>query len=192
MGYSMNIKKIIKSIKCKPMRHYEVGGYTFDFYFKANDARKSYLEISTESGIVAIRLDARTHTFGYLYVAAEKGMMEQLHGYAVLLTNTAEYLCKSQEFVDAVTKALTQLVADGLAEADAKAAAITEQAEMASQAFMEDVVRAAEMTKEERELDRVETREIVEELMREESYQSKSKNAQKRTKTAKKRNSKKK
>lgn len=73
-----------------------------------------------------------------------------------------------------------------------RSAAITEQAEMASQAFMEDVVRAAEMTKEERELDRVETREIVEELMREESYQSKSKNAQKRTKTAKKRNSKKK
>lgn len=188
----MNIKKIIKSIKRKPMRHYEVGGYTFDFYFKANDARKSYLEISTESGIFKARLDARTHTFGYLFAAADKGMMEQLHGYAVLLSNTSEYLCKSQEFVDVVTKFLTQSVADGLADADTKAAAITEQAEMASQAFMEDVVKAAEMTKEERALDRVETREIVEELMREESYQPKPKNAQKRTKIAKKRNSKKK
>lgn len=189
----MNIKKIIKSIKRKPMRHYEVGGYTFDFYFKANDARKSYLEISTESGIFKARLDARTYTFGYLFTAAEKGMMEQLHGYAVLLSNTSEYLCKSQEFVDVVMKALTHSkIAEGLADADAKAAAITKQAEMASQAFMEDVVKAAEMTKEERALDRVETREIVEELMREESYQPKPKNAQKRTKTAKKRNSKKK
>lgn len=188
----MNIKKIIKAFKRKPMRHYEVGGYTFDFYFKANDARKSYLEIGTESGIITMRFDARTFTFGYLFTAAEKGMTEQLHGYAVLLTNTSEYLCRSQELVDVVTKVLTQSVADGLAEADVKAAAITEQAEMASQAFMEDVVRAAEMTKEERALDRVETREIVEELMCEESYQLKPKNAQKRTKIAKKRNSKKK
>lgn len=187
----MNIKGLIRLFKRKPTRHYEVGGYTFDFYLKENDVRKSYLEIGTESGIFTLRLDARTYPFGYLWVAAEKGMMEQLHGYAVLATNTATHLCESQEFVDEVMTSLTKLVVNGLAEAEVKASAITEQAEMASQAFMEDVVKAAGMTKEERALDRVETREIIEEMMREESIDAKPKRAKKPYSKPKKRNSKK-
>lgn len=171
----MNIKGLIRLFKRKPTRHYEVGGYTFDFYLKENDARKSYLEIGTESGIFTLRLDARTYPFGYLWVAAEKGMMEQLHGYAVLATNTATHLCESQEFVDDVMTSLTKSVAHDLAEAEVKASEITEQAEQASQAFMEDVVKAAAMTKEERALDVIETREIVEEMMREESIDERAK-----------------
>lgn len=187
----MNIKGLIRLFKRKPTRHYEAGGYTFDFYLKGNDARKSYLEIGTESGIFKVRLDARTYSFGYLYVAAEKGMIEQLHGYAVLLSNTSEYLCQSQEFVDTVMKALTSSVAEGLAEADAKAAAVTEYAEQASQAFMEDVVKAADMTREERALDRAETREIVEEMMREQALEERAKAVKKAHLKPKKRYSKK-
>lgn len=183
----MKIKGLNKLFKRKPTRHYEVGGYEFDFYLKEEDERKSYLEISTGSGIFTLRLDARTYPFGYLWVAAEKGLTEQLHGYALLVSNTALRLCESQGLVDVLTCELNKYVDEGLATAAEKAAAVTEESELASQAFMEEVVKASAMTEEERASDRAETREIVEEMMREESVAEKPKRAKKPRTKAKKR-----
>lgn len=147
--------------KQKPIKTVEVGPYEFDFYFKNGSAKRTYLEI--KCGEVAMfRIDGRTHAYGYLLAAAEKGYNEQLHGYAVILYQLATSLTKDQTLVDEVVAAINESVKRKMAEGAEKAAEVTEAQEAADKALMEEVIAEAEMT----EAERKENREAFKESIR--------------------------
>lgn len=135
--------------KQKPIKHIEVGAYEFDFYFKSDSVKSTYMEIKCGE-VATFRIDGRTHAYGYLYAAAEQGHNEQLHGYATLLYILATELTKDQELVNDVVAAINSYIQRKKAEGAEKAAEVTEAQETAEQAAMEAIVAEASMTESER------------------------------------------
>lgn len=133
-----------------PQHHIEVGGFIIDLYFKEGNIKKSYMEIKTLSGIFSMRIDARTHPFGYLWAAASQGKETQLHGYAVMMYRTAMALTQSQGFVDGLTKEINKLDKRLVKKAEKASSEVTEYQDQASAVFMEEVAAYAEASPKDR------------------------------------------
>lgn len=157
----------MKILNSKPKYHIEVGGFIIDLYFKEGDIKRSYMEIKTLSEIFSMRIDARTHPFGYLWAAASQGKETQLHGYAAMMYRTAMALTQSQGFVDGLTKEINKLDKRLAKKAEKAASEVTEYQDQASAAFMEDIASEQGMSKKElkakREADKAEMRAILNE-----------------------------
>lgn len=136
-------------IKQKPIKHIEVGAYEFDFYFKSDSVKNTYMTIKCGE-VATIRIDGRTHAYGYLFAAAEQGHNEQLHGYAALLNILAMGLTKDQELVNDVVAAINSYIQRKDAAGAEKAAQVTEAQENGDQALMEGIIAEASMTESER------------------------------------------
>lgn len=147
--------------KPKPQYRIETGGFIASFFFKEGDIKNTYLQIDTVSNIWSMRIDGRTHAFGYLYAAAAQGLESQIHGYAVMMYCTAMALTQSQEFVDGLTKEINKYDKRLMTKAKRKAATSDEHEEIAAQAFMESVVEYAEATPKKRKKISKEDREQI-------------------------------
>lgn len=139
--------------KLRPIKHIEVGPYEFDFYFKSDNAKSTYMEIKCGE-VAKFRIDGRTHAYGYLLAAAEQGRIEQLHGYVTILQVLSVQLTKDQQLVNDVVAVINAFIQRKDAEAGEKAAAVTETQEEADQALMEDIIAEADMSESEREASR--------------------------------------
>lgn len=152
--------------KLRPIKHIEVGPYEFDFYFKKDSVKCTYLEIKC-GDVTTFRIDGRTHAYGYLYAAAEQEYNEQLHGYAVILYQLATGLTKDQELVNDVVSAINAYIQRKDAEGAEKAAAVTEAQEAADQVLMETIADEADMSESEREANREAFKESVKNVIEE-------------------------
>lgn len=152
--------------KQKPIKHIEVGSYEFNFYFKSDSPKCTYLEIKCGE-VATFRIDGRTKTYGYLFGAAQQGLNEQLHGYAALLYIASDALVKDQQFVDDMTAAAVAYRQRKEAEGAERAAAVTENQEAADQTVMEAIVAEADMTEAEREAGREAFKEEVKNVIQE-------------------------
>ncbi|MDE6536071.1 MAG: hypothetical protein K2K82_08715 [Muribaculaceae bacterium] len=130
--------------KNKPIERVEVGGFVAEWYFKENNIKESYLEISTVSGIWSMRVDARCNAYDYLLESARQGKVENIHGYAALLYITAQQLTQEQGFCDDITRSAQKWQRRMEKKAEKAAKAVTEHEELASQSLMEDVARYAD------------------------------------------------
>lgn len=158
----------MKMFNKKPQFHIEVGGFIIDLYLKEEDVEKSYAEVKTLSNIFSMRIDARTHPFGYLWAAASRGDNAQLHGYAVLIYRTAINLTKSQNFVDVLTKEINSIDNQLLMNATKTASEITESQNQADAKFMEDVAEYADAkTDKERKVIREQWKEETKQILTE-------------------------
>lgn len=150
-----------------PRYHIEAGGFIIDLYLKEGNIKKSYMEIKTLSGIFSMRIDARTHPFGYLWAAASQGNETQLHGYAVIMYRTAMALTQSQGFVDGLTKEINNLDRRLAKRAEKAASEIAEYQDQGDAAFMEEVAAYADATPKERKKMRKANQEVLREVLKE-------------------------
>lgn len=154
-------------LKNKPYKTCKVGEWVFDFYYQEGNIRRTYLKITSTSGIMSLFLGGNTHAYGYLLAAAKQGLDNQLAGYITTLFIPAMAMTQDQELTSGVQKAIVEWQKRKEAEGAKKAKAVTDSEEMASQAFMEDIVSEQGMSKKElkakREADKAEMRAILNE-----------------------------
>ena len=158
------------SIKIKQRKPYlvkEVGEWKFTFHYKEGSIERTFLSITSTSGIMNMRLGGNTHAFGYLLAAAKQERIDQLQGYIVSLFIPAMAMTQDQELTSGVQKAIVEWQKRKEAEAKSAAKAVTPEQDMASAAFMEDIASESGMSKKElkakREADKAEMRAILNE-----------------------------
>lgn len=133
----------------KPYLVKEVGEWKFTFHYKEGSIERTFLSITSTSGIMNIHLGGNTHAFGYLLAAAKQERIDQLQGYIVSLFIPAMAMTQDQELTSGVQKAIVEWQKRKEDEGAEKAKAVTDSEEMASQAFMESVVERSQMSKKE-------------------------------------------
>lgn len=136
-------------LKNKPYKTCKVGEWVFDFYYQEGNIRRTYLKITSTSGIMSLFLGGNTHAYGYLLAAAKQDRLDQLQGYAVTLYVPAMAMTQDAGLTADVQKAITKWMKRKDAEAKSEAKNITDALESANQAFMEEVVERSQMSKKE-------------------------------------------
>lgn len=152
------------SIKIKQRKPYlvkEVGEWKFTFHYKERSIERTFLSITSASGIFNCRVGGNTHAYGYLLTAARQNRLDQLQGYIISLFIPAMAMTQDQELTSGVQKAIVEWQKRKEAEGAEKAKAVTEAEEMASQAFMEDIASEQGMSKKELKAKREADRELM-------------------------------
>lgn len=158
------------SIKIKQRKPYlvkEVGEWKFTFHYKEGSIERTFLSITSTSGIYSMHIGGNTHAFGYLLAAAKQDRIDQLQGYIVSLFIPAMAMTQDQELTSGVQKAIVEWQKRKEAEGAEKAKAVTDSEEMASQAFMESVVERSQMSKTEAKADSEADKGLMREILNE-------------------------
>lgn len=158
------------SIKIKQRKPYlvkEVGEWKFTFHYKEGSIERTFLSITSTSGIFNCRIGGNTHAYGYLLAAAKQERVDQLQGYIVSLFIPAMAMTQDQELTSGVQKAIVEWQKRKEAEGAKKAKAVTDSEEMASQAFMESVVERSQMSKKEAKAASEADKELMREVLNE-------------------------
>lgn len=137
-------------LKAKPYKTVECGGFIANFYYKDGDLKKTYLEITTVSGVWSMRIAGNTHPYGYLLEAANQEKVEQIHGYAAMLFILSQQFTQDQGLTDDVVRGINKWQKRMDAKAKEIAKNVSDAEETASQAFMEEVAAYADATPKER------------------------------------------
>lgn len=163
---------IIKMKQRKPYLVKEVGEWKFTFHYKEGSIERTFLSITSTSGIMNMRLGGNTHAFGYLLAAAKQERIDQLQGYIVSLFIPAMVMTQDQELTSGVQKAIVEWQKRKEAEGAEKAKVVTDSEEMASQAFMEDIASEQGMSKKELKAKRETDKELMREVLNEDADKS--------------------
>lgn len=158
------------SIKIKQRKPYlvkELGEWKFTFHYKEGSIERTFLSITSTSGIMNMRLGGNTHAFGYLLAAAKQERIDQLQGYIVSLFIPAMAMTQDRELTSGVQKAIAEWQKRKEAEGAEKAKVVTEHEELANQAFMEDIASESGMSKKELKEKREADRELMKEVLNE-------------------------
>lgn len=139
----------------------------FDFYYQEGNIRRTYLKITSTSGIMSLFLGGNCHAYGYLLAAAKQERIDQLQGYIVSLFIPAMAMTQDQELTSGVQKAIVEWQKRKEAEGAEKAKAVTDSEEMASQVFVEDIVSEQGMSKKELKAKREADRQMMKEILNE-------------------------
>lgn len=151
----------------KPYLVKEVGEWKFTFHYKEGSIERTFLSITSTSGIFNCRIGGNTHAFGYLLAAAKQGLDSQLAGYITTLFIPAMAMTQDQELTSGVQKAIVEWQKRKEAEGAEKAKAVTDSEEMASAAFMEDIASESGMSKKELKTKREADKELMREILNE-------------------------
>lgn len=152
---------IIKIKQRKPYLVKEVGEWKFTFHYKEGSIERTFLSITSTSGIYSMHIGGNTHAFGYLLAAAKQGLDNQLAGYATTLYIPAMGITQDQGLCNDVQKAVSKWMKRKEAEAKSAAKAVTPEQDMASAALMEDIVSEQGMSKKELKAKREADREMM-------------------------------
>lgn len=158
------------SIKIKQRKPYlvkEVGEWKFTFHYKEGSIERTFLSITSTSGIFNCRVGGNCHAFGFLLAAATQDRLDQLQGYIVSLFIPAMAMTQDQELTSGVQKAIVEWQKRKEAEGAENAKAVTDSEEMASQAFMESVVERSQMSKKEAKAASEADKELMREVLNE-------------------------
>ena len=140
------------SIKIKQRKPYlvqEVGEWKFSFHYKEGSIERTFLSITSTSGIYSMHIGGNTHAYGYLLAAAKQDRLDQLQSYAVTLYVPAMAMTQDAGLTADVQKAINKWMKRKDAEAKSEAKNISDAQESANQAFMEDVVERSQMSRKE-------------------------------------------
>ena len=158
---------IIKMKQRKPYLVKEVGEWKFTFHYKEGSIERTFLSITSTSGIMNMRLGGNTHAFGYLLAAAKQERIDQLQGYIVSLFIPAMAMTQDQELTSGVQKAIVEWQKRKEAEGAEKAKVVTPEQDMASAALMEDIASERGMSKKGLKAKREADRELMKEILNE-------------------------
>lgn len=161
------------SIKIKQRRPYlvkEVGEWKFTFHYKEGSIEKTFLSITSTSGIMNIHLGGNTHAFGYLLAAAKQGLDNQLAGYATTLYIPAMSLTQDQGLCNDCQKSIMKWQKRKMREGAENAKKVTDAEEMASDALMREAIdRGKPMSRQQRRKMERESRKEMREILKEDS-----------------------
>lgn len=158
---SINIKQR------KPYLVKEVGEWKFTFHYKEGSIERTFLSITSTSGIFNCRIGGNTHAYGYLLAAAKQGLDNQLAGYITTLFIPAMGITQDQGLCNDVQKAISKWMKRKEAEAKSAAKAVTPEQDMASAALMEDIASESGMSKKELKAKREADRQMMKEVLNE-------------------------
>lgn len=158
---------IIKMKQRKPYLVKELGEWKFTFHYKEGSIERTFLSITSTSGIFNCRVGGNTHAYGYLLAAAKQGLDNQLAGYATTLYIPAMGITQDQGLCNDVQKAINKWMKRKEAEAKSTAKAVTDSEEMASAAFMESVIERSQMSKKEAKAASEADKELMREVLNE-------------------------
>lgn len=157
----------IKIKQRKPYLVKEVGEWKFTFHYKEGSIERTFLSITSTSGIYSMHIGGNTHAFGYLLAAAKQGLDNQLAGYATTLYIPAMGITQDQGLCNDVQKAISKWMKRKESEAKSAAKAVTPEQDMASAALMEDIASESGMSKKELKAKREADRQMMKEVLTE-------------------------
>lgn len=153
--------------KKKPYKRVEVGEWVFEWFYDEKNIRECFLIISTPSAMFKLNIGGSSPVYGYLLAAAEKGMTEQLHGYAAMMYVTSNVLVQDQSFVNGLNKEITKWMKRQEKKAESAAKATTPEQEQGDMALMESVAQYADASPKQRKQMREQWKEDAREALRE-------------------------
>lgn len=151
----------------KPYLVKEVGEWKFTFHYKEGSIERTFLSITSTSGIYSMHIGGNTHAYGYLLAAAKQGLDNQLAGYITTLFIPAMGITQDQGLCNDVQKAISKWMKRKEAEAKSAAKAVTPEQDMASAAFMEDIASESGMSKKELKAKREADKQMMKEVLTE-------------------------
>lgn len=151
----------------KPYLVKEVGEWKFTFHYKEGSIERTFLSITSTSGIYSMHIGGNTHAYGYLLAAAKQGLDNQLAGYITTLFIPAMGITQDQGLCNDVQKAISKWMKRKEAEAKSAAKAVTPEQDMASAALMEDIASESGMSKKELKAKREADRQMMKEVLTE-------------------------
>lgn len=156
--------------KQRPYKSVDAGQFHFKFYYKEGSIKDTYLEVTCDSGIFALKIGGNTHAYGYLLAAAEQNRIDQLQGYAVTLYIPAMSLTQDQGLCSDCQKAIMKWQKRKMREGAENAKKVTDWQEQADEALMrESIERGKPMSRQQRRKMERESRKEMKELLKEDS-----------------------
>lgn len=157
------------SIKIKQRKPYlvkEVGEWKFTFQYKEGSIERTFLSITSDSGMFNCRIGGRSEAYYFLLHVAMKDDIHVLHDYITRVACLAS-IWNDTKLASDVNNALNDWQKRKEAEGAEKAKAVTDSEEMASQAFMESVVERSQMSKKEAKAASEADKELMREVLNE-------------------------
>lgn len=155
-------------LKTKPYKSVDAGQFHFDFYYKEGSIKDTYLEVTCDSGIFALRIGGNAHAYGYLLAAAEQNRIDQLQGYAVTLYIPAMSLTQDQGLCNDCQKAITKWQKRKMREGAENAKNVTDWQEQADDALMREAIeRGKPMSRQQRRKMERESRKEMKQILNE-------------------------
>lgn len=157
----------IKIKQRKPYLVKEVGEWKFTFHYKEGSIERTFLSITSASGIFNCRIGGNAESYGTLLLAATKNDTVMMHNFITYLYNVAMGLGADVKFPKEIHDVVMKMRARLDKQSEKRAAEVTDVQEQASQVFMEDVAAYADATPKERkkmrEADKAEMRAVLNE-----------------------------
>lgn len=148
--------------KKKPYKTIDAGEFHFNFYYKEGVIKDTYLTITTDSGIFEMKIGGNTFAYGYLLAALEQGMVEQLHGYAVMVYLTSMQLPAEERFCGDIKGAILSWQKRKMKEGEKASKEVTEEREIADDALMREAIErgSAKTRQQRRKMERESRKEV--------------------------------
>lgn len=160
-------------LKARPYKSVNAGQFHFNFYHKEGSIKDTYLEVTCDSGIFAVKVGGNTRAYGYLLAAAEQGRTDQLQGWAVTLYIPAMTITQDQGLCDDCQKAIMKWQRRKEREGAENAKKVTEAEEMASEALMREAIeRGQPMSRQQRRKLERESRKLMRDILKEDADKS--------------------
>lgn len=155
-------------LKNAPKHHIEIanGAVVVDFYVNEKDIKKCYMRMYARNGAFDYKIGA-CHTYGYLMAAINQGNTRELEAFCILLWRMTQECYQDETLAKDLVTCFNARDERLMKQAEKNAAAVTDSEEMASQAFMEDVVERAFMSKKEAKAASEADRQMMKEILAE-------------------------
>lgn len=150
----------IKIKQRKPCLVKEVGEWKFTFHYKEGSIERTFLSITSDSGMFNCRIGGRSEAYYFLLHVAMKDDIHVLHDYITRVACLAS-IWNDTKLASDVNNALNDWQKRKEAEGAEKAKAVTDTEEQASQAFMEDIASEQGMSKKELKAKREADKELM-------------------------------
>ena len=150
-----------------PKHHIEIahGAVIVDFYVNDKDIKKCYMRMYARNGAFDYKIGA-CHTYGYLMAAINQGNTRELEAFCILLWRMTQECYQDETLAKDLVTCFNARDERLMKQAE-KNAAVTDSEEMASQAFMEDIVSEQGMSKKELKAKREADKELMREILNE-------------------------
>ena len=147
-------RKLLEWFSNKTLYKFDEGGFDFRI-------TKFFIDIKAKSGNFKLQLDNTTYTYGYLVVALEQGLYDQVHALGALVYNTAIMSCTDQGLVDDLRKAFVKYTQRMEKKAESIAKEITPDDDKFNGEVVKANIEVAKMSKKERKAHKEAMREVL-------------------------------
>lgn len=151
-----------------PKHHIEIanGAVIVDFYVNEKDIKKCYMRMYARNGAFDYKIGA-CHTYGYLMAAINQGNTRELEAFCILLWRMTQECYQDETLAKDLVTCFNARDERLMKQAEKNAAAVTDSEEMASQAFIEDIVSEQGMSKKELKAKREADKQMMKEVLNE-------------------------